>query len=60
MYSILIEPVIDVGLEINMISKVSRSGTGHEELRFFGYRMSATELFIGSIIIFADETESVS
>ena len=34
--SVLIEPVVNVSLEVNVISEVSRSGRCHEEAVFIG------------------------
>ena len=36
MHSILIEPVVEVGLEVDMVSEVARPGTSNEEVLFVG------------------------
>lgn len=53
-YSVFVEPVIDGGLEIDVITEVSWSGGGDKELSLIGYGMEAIKFFVGSLIIFAD------
>jgi len=53
-YSVFVEPVIDGGLEIDVITEVSWSGGGDKELSLVGYGMEAIKFFVGSLIIFAD------
>ena len=60
MDSVFIEPVIDAGLEVDVISKVSRPGASYEELCFVRDGMEFIKLFIGSFIIFANKSESIS
>lgn len=59
-YSVFVEPVIDGGLEVDVITEVAWSGTGDKELSLIGDGMEAIELFVSSLIIFADQTELVS
>ncbi|MDD2984742.1 MAG: hypothetical protein PHQ74_15290 [Crocinitomicaceae bacterium] len=53
-YSVFVEPVIDGGLEIDVITEVSWSSGGDKELSFVRYGMEAIKFFVGSLIIFAD------
>lgn len=53
-YSVFVEPVIDGGLEIDVITEVAWSGRSDKELSLVGYGMEAIEFFVGSLIIFAD------
>jgi len=53
-YSVFVEPVIDGGLEIDVITEVSWSGGGDKELSLVRYGMEAIKFFVGSLIIFAD------
>lgn len=57
--SVLIEPVVDGGLEIDVIAEVSRTGAGDKELSFIWNRMESIQLFIGPLIIFADQSKAV-
>lgn len=59
MDSVLIEPVVDGWLEINMITEVSWTGTGDKELSLIWNRMEPIQLFIGPFIILADQSETV-
>ncbi len=54
-YSILIKPVVDGSLEVDVITKVSWSGGSDKELGFIWDAMIAVELHISASIIFADE-----
>ena len=56
-YSILIKPVVDGSLEVDVITKVSWSRGSDEELGFIWDAMIAVELHIGASIIFANEPE---
>lgn len=54
MDSVLIKPVVDGRLEIDVITEVAWSGRSDKELSLVGYGMEAIEFFVGSLIIFAD------
>ena len=60
MGSVLVEPVIDVRLEINVVTKVAGPGRGGEELRLFGDQVSAIEFNIRPAVVLRDEPESCS
>lgn len=56
-YSVFIEPVVNGRLEIDMVTEVTGSGGGHEELSLVGNRMEPVQLLVRSFVIFADQTE---
>jgi hypothetical protein len=56
-YSVFVEPVINGGLEIDMVTEVAGTGRGDEELGFVGDGMEPVQLFVCTFVIFADQTE---
>jgi len=57
MDSIFVEPVVNLDLEINMVTEVSWSGVGDEELWLFFDEVILGKLLVGSLVIFTDKTE---
>lgn len=57
MQSVLIEPVVKCGFEIDVVSEISRSRGGHKEVWFVGDGVIFVELFGCSFFVFADESE---
>jgi hypothetical protein len=58
--SIFIKPVIESGLEVNVISEVSGSCGGDKELCFVGDGVIVIEFLGGSLIVFTDKAEVVA
>ncbi len=56
-YSVFIEPVIDSGLEIDMVAEVTGAGRGDKEIGLVRHWMEAVQLFVCAFVIFADQTE---
>jgi hypothetical protein len=52
--SILIEPVVEGGLEVDVISEVARPGRGDEELCLIRDGVIVIEFLGGSLIVLAD------
>lgn len=55
--SVLIEPVVDVGFEVDVISKVSRSCWCDKEAVFIWDGVVYVEFFICAFIVLGDESE---
>lgn len=58
--SIFIEPVIESGFEVDVISEVSGSCGGDKELSFIRDGVIVIEFLGGSLIVFTDKAEVVS
>ena len=56
--SVLVEPIIDVGLEIDVISKVSGPGGGDEETMLIGYGVVVVEILGGPLVVLRDQSEA--
>lgn len=54
---ILLEPVINIQLEVNVLSEVSWSSRGGVVQLSVGHQVSTLELHISSFIIFLEEAE---
>ncbi len=54
---ILIEPVVNLNLEIQVITEVSRSSRGNEELSLVFDKNVLVKLLVQSLVVFADNTE---
>lgn len=55
--SVFIEPVINVNLEVKMVTEVSWSSRGSEKLWFFINLMGSGELFINSGVVLAQDSK---
>ena len=55
--SVLIEPVVNLCLAVNGISKVGWSGGCHPEFRFFCHEQVINQLFVLSFVVFLNDTE---
>ena len=58
-HSVLVEPIVDVRLEINVVTEVSRSSRSHEEAMFVRDRVSVVEFFAGPLVVFRDKSKIV-
>ena len=55
--AIFFEPVIDVDFEVDVVTEVSGSTGGGEELCFFWYEMGSIKFFVGPCIILGNEAK---
>jgi hypothetical protein len=58
--SVFIEPVVDGGLEVDMVSEIAWSGRCYKELCFIWDAVGAIQLDVGSSIVLVDESEVLS
>jgi hypothetical protein len=58
--SVFIEPVIEGGLEVDVISEVSGSGGCDKELCFIRDGVIVIEFLRGALIVFTDKAEVVA
>jgi hypothetical protein len=56
-HSVLVEPVVKVGLEVDVISEVAGTGGGDKELGFVGHGVVVIQLLGGALIILTDEAK---
>jgi hypothetical protein len=48
---VLVEPVVKGDFEVDMVTKVSRSGRGNKELCFIGNGVVTIEFLVGPFIV---------
>lgn len=58
MDSVLVEPVVQSGLEVDVVAEVAGTGGSGEELRLVGDGVVDVELFGGALIVVGNETEA--
>jgi len=56
--SVLLEPVIDVDLEVDVVSEVTWSSRSNMIMRSIGHQVSSLHLEVLSSIVFAQETKA--
>lgn len=57
--SVLVEPIVDGGFEVDMVSEVAWPGWGDKEVLFVGNRVVDVKLFASSFIVLCDESKVV-
>jgi hypothetical protein len=57
MDSVLIEPVVDVSLEVDVVSEVAGAGRGHEETVLVRDRVVYVQLLVGPLVVLGDQSE---
>ena len=55
--SVLVEPVIDVGLEVDVVSEVAGPGGADEEAVLVGDGVVIVKFLGGSFVVLADQSE---
>ena len=55
--SVLVEPVVDGGFEVDVIAEVAGSCRGDEEVLFFGDGVIDVEFLAGPLVVLADESK---
>ena len=55
--SVFIEPVVDGGFEVDVITEVAWPGGGDKEVLFFWDGVIDVEFFAGPFVVLADESE---
>ena len=55
---VLVEPVVEGGLEVDVVAEVAGTGGGGEELRLVGDGVVDVELLGGALIVVRNETEA--
>lgn len=58
--SVLVEPVVESGFEIDVVAEVAGAGRGDEEVRLVGNGVVAVELFAGPLVVVFDQAERES